>query len=410
MVATKPGIRGILARRDMRLLASSTLTNALGNGLYTVGSMLFFTRWDRLSVAQVGVGLTIAGVIGLIAAVPIGAACDRYGAKITFQALLALQGVAVIAFIFISGFWPFTGIAALNATGMKAGRAANNILIADLAGEDRVTARTFLRATNNLGLAAGSLLGGIALSINTRDAYGELLLADALTFILALFLLTGVTLPSKTRVSRAHREWAALRDLHYISLTAANGLMSLQYFVLTLGLPLWVADHTAAPKSIVAVLLAINTIMVAAGQMWAGRGVTGRSTAGTYLRRAGLVFLGSMALFGVAGRSPAPVAIGLLLLAVTIHTLAEMWQAAGAFEISFSHAPSHSIGMYQAVFNLGMSGAETLAPAIITAACLGLGFPGWILLGALFAFSGILMPLISSKAENADQQDVMEKA
>src|SRR5450756_1177265 len=203
----------------MRLLAASTLTNAVGNGLYTVGSMLFFTRWDRLSVTQVGVGLTIAGVIGLIAAVPIGAACDRYGAKITFQALLALQSVAVIAFIFTSGFWPFTGIATLNAIGMKAGRAANNTLIADLAEEARVTARTFLRATNNLGLAAGSLLGGIALSINTRDAYAGLLLADVLTFILALLLLTGVTPPRKTRVSRAHAGWAALRAVSYTHLT-----------------------------------------------------------------------------------------------------------------------------------------------------------------------------------------------
>lgn len=402
VAAPKPAIRGMLARRDMRLLTASTLTNALGNGLFTVGSLLFFTRWDRLSVTQVGLGLTIAGIVGLIAAVPVGAVCDRFGAKITFQGLLALQAAAVIAFILISGFWAFTGTAVLNAIGIKAGRAANNTLIADLANEARVTARSFLRATNNLGLAAGSLLGGIALSVNTRDAYAALLLGDALTFVIALLLLIGVTPAHITQVPRLHGEWGALRDQRYLILTAVNGVMSLQYFVLTLGLPLWVADHTTAPKSIVALLLAINTVMVALGQIRAGRGITDLSTAATYLRRAGLLFLASMTMFGLAGHAPGLSAVALLLLAVTGHTLAEMWQAAGAFEISFSLAPSHSIGMYQAVFNLGMSGAETLAPTIIAVVCLGLGFPGWALLGTLFAFSGMLIPLISGRTKPID--------
>lgn len=388
----------------MRLLAASTLTNALGDGLYIVGSILFFTRWDRLSVSQVGVGLTIAGIAGLAAAVPIGLACDKYGSKVTFQGLLALQGAAVLTFIFTTSFWPFAAIAALNATGLKAGRAANNTLIADLTQEARVTAQSFLRATNNLGLAAGSLLGGIALSLNTRESYAGLLVADALTFVVALLLLAGLSsVPSKAQPTRRHAGRAALQDRYYLALTVADGIMSLQYFIFILGLPIWVADHTAAPKFLIAILLAINTILVATGQIRAGRGVTNLSTAGIYLRRAGLVFIGSMALFGVAGHAPALVAVTLLLLAVITHTLAEMWQAAAEFEISFRLAPAHSIGMYQAVFNLGKSGAETLAPMIITTVCLGWGTRGWFLLGALFALSGAAMHAISSRAKYVRQ-------
>jgi hypothetical protein len=45
------------------------------------GSAVFVTRSVGLSAAQVGLGLTIAGAVGLGAGVPAGRAADRRGAR-----------------------------------------------------------------------------------------------------------------------------------------------------------------------------------------------------------------------------------------------------------------------------------------------------------------------------------------
>jgi predicted MFS family arabinose efflux permease len=50
---------------------------ALGEGTFMTGSAVFFTQIVGLSAAQVGLGLTIAGVAAFIAALPAGKMVDR---------------------------------------------------------------------------------------------------------------------------------------------------------------------------------------------------------------------------------------------------------------------------------------------------------------------------------------------
>ena len=62
-------------------LATQSLLFALGEGTFMTGSAVFFTQVVGLSAAQVGLGLTIAGVAAFIAALPAGKLVDRYGPK-----------------------------------------------------------------------------------------------------------------------------------------------------------------------------------------------------------------------------------------------------------------------------------------------------------------------------------------
>ena len=55
-----------------RVLALATLVNTMGNGLFLTGSVLFFTRVIGLSPAQVGLGLSAAGICGMVAGIPLG--------------------------------------------------------------------------------------------------------------------------------------------------------------------------------------------------------------------------------------------------------------------------------------------------------------------------------------------------
>src|SRR5687768_6787516 len=81
-------------------LSVQSLLFALGEGTFMTGSAVFFTQIVGLSAAQVGLGLTIAGVAAFLVAVPMGKLVDRFGPR-RMWALSALGQSSLFA------FWPF---------------------------------------------------------------------------------------------------------------------------------------------------------------------------------------------------------------------------------------------------------------------------------------------------------------
>ncbi|MEU7764202.1 hypothetical protein AB0B25_03650, partial [Nocardia sp. NPDC049190] len=72
----------------------------------------------------------------------------------------------------------------------------------------------------------------------------------------------------------------------------------------------------------------------------------------------------------------------------------------GGFEVSNSLAPPHAIGEYLGVFGTGLRLAETVGPVLLTGLCLGLGRPGWYIIGALLLVAGTLAPVTVRWAES----------
>ncbi|WP_305070406.1 MFS transporter [Micromonospora parastrephiae] len=61
----------------LRTLSLATLANTVGTGLWVTGAALYLTRVVGLSPTEVGLGLTLAGLVGLTASVPLGGLADR---------------------------------------------------------------------------------------------------------------------------------------------------------------------------------------------------------------------------------------------------------------------------------------------------------------------------------------------
>jgi dipeptide/tripeptide permease len=93
------------------------------------------------------------------------------------------------------------------------------------------------------------------------------------------------------------------------------------------------------------------------------------------------------------------VAVALLVAAVTVHTIGEIWQAAGGFELSFALAPAHAVGQYQGLFGMGLGLGTTIGPALLIALCIEWGAPGWWVVGGLFAATGLAVPAATRWAE-----------
>ncbi|WP_307061412.1 hypothetical protein [Streptomyces sp. B3I8] len=162
----------------------------------------------------------------------------------------------------------------------------------------------------------------------------------------------------------------ALRDRPYLALTVLDGIMAIQFKVLTVAIPLWLVTHTEAPHWLISGTMLLNTLLVIAFQIRAGRNIDNPSAGATAYRRSGVAFLLACALISMSAGVPSWAAATLLPAAVAVHTIGELWHSAAGFEVSFALAPQHATGQYLGVFGLGAGLAEAVGPALLISLCI----------------------------------------
>ncbi|WP_330309195.1 MULTISPECIES: MFS transporter [unclassified Streptomyces] len=374
-----------------RVIAASNFVYTVGSGLYLTAGVLYFTQSVHLPAGQVGLGLGIAGLVSLAVGIVVGHLADTRGARGVYAATLVVQALATAGFVLVDSFWTFV-LAVCAATGAKAaGLAARSPIIRRYGGDRPQEFRAHLRSVTNIGISLGALLAGWVVQVGTHTAYQLLVVGNAIGFAASaavLVLLPPVT-PGPTV---GGPRWIALRDRPYLLITALDGIMAIQFKVLTVAVPLWLVAATTAPPWLISGTMLINTVIVVAFQVRAGRSIDSPLTGGAAYRRSGVAFLVSCSLISLSAGAPAWAAATLLMTAVVIHTVGELWHSAGGFEVSFALAPEHATGQYLGVFGLGAGLAEALGPGLLIALCITWGRPGWYVVGALFALTGLAAP------------------
>jgi hypothetical protein len=382
-------------------MSLSTLVNTVGMGLFLSAGTIFLIRSAGLSPAAAGVGLTVGSLIGFGAGVFVGDQADRRGAREVVIAAMLVEAVASAGLLLVHNVWTLILVATVAAVGRAGSGSARGAMIGVLAEPGKGAAlRTYLRAVTNVGLAVGMLGSAVVLAVDSRTAYVILVLTDAATFLLAAAVLARLPHLPPTRAAEAAadgRRWLALRDRRYLGFTVASSVASLQYWVLVQALPVWIVLRTAAPRSMAALVLFVAAVTVAVTQIPATRSIDGPRTAARLLARSGPLFLVAWILMGVASGPPAWVTVALLLIAVLVHSLAEVWQAGGTFELSFALARPEAQGQYQGVIGLGHGFIEAVAPVIVITLCIDAGLVGWVALGLIVTVAGFLCALIERR-------------
>ncbi|WP_372444893.1 MFS transporter [Streptomyces coffeae] len=307
--------------------------------------------------------------------------------------LLALATSASVAsFLAIRSFWPFLVAACCYAVAQSGLGAARQALLAGLvAPGERTGVLAHVQSTVNAGLAVGAGLGGIALYSGTRCGFLTVFAVDAVSFLAGALVLRR--LPAVTPVSLARGPaLAVLRDRPFTLITLLNAVLLLRMPLLSLGIPLWISEHTQAPEWLVSALFLLNTLAVAAFQVRAARGVTSMGTAVSAVRRSGWILLLSCVVFAVSAAGvPVWVVASVLLAGAVLHVVGEMLHSAGSWQIAFGLAPDGRVGEYQGFFGTGLTVARTAGPLLLTALLVTWGVPGWLLLGGLFVAASYAM-------------------
>jgi MFS transporter len=385
--------------RQRRILAAAALVDSLGDGLYLAGSALFFTRGLGLSVAETGIGLSVAGILGLAAGAELGRLADRLGPRDIFIALMVIQTLAVGSYVLVTDVAALIVAATVASVCRQGAQAARGGLIGQLGGQDAAGLRAYLHAVINVGIAGGAALAGLAIARDSHSAYVALMLADALTFTVAAAITMLLPRVPVTDRDPSLDKRLALADRRFMALTALSVIISLQFVVSGYLLPLWVVFHTAAPRWLASPLLLLNTAAIVLLQVRVSGRYKGLDRAAGAYRIAGVLLAVACILFGAASYGHSrPLAITLLLAAMLVASAAELYSLAGAFGVSYGLAPAYAIGEYQGVWNLGFGLSVAVGPALLTLVCLRGGAAGWAALGLTMAAAGVIIRLIAARA------------
>jgi len=383
----------------LRLLSVSTLVNTFGNGLFYTSAALFYTRSIGLSPSQVGVGLTVAGLLSLLVGIPAGHLADLRGAREVLMALLVAQGLALASMALVHSLGVFVVVVTAFACLDKANNAVRQGLVARaLPADQRVSGRAYLRSLTNLGIGAGSVFAGFAIAADTRAAYLSLIFGDAVTYVLAA--VATARLPATAHADRrtGGRMLVAVRDRPFLAVTLVNAALSTHFAILEIGVPLWVDRRTSAPTWMVAVLFLVNTTCCVLFQVRASRGAVDVATAAVVMRRGALLLAASYLVFAASAGRSTPVAVVVLVVATLVNVAGELEQSAGSWGLGFGLARETAQSQYQGLYSTGFAVSSMLGPVLVTQTAIAHGTAGWVLLAVLFGGVGVVAVPVSAWA------------
>jgi len=404
----KLSLRLPLGSPASRLLAVVAMIDSIGTGLFLAGAAIFYIRFTGLTGSEVGIGLSIAGGVGFATTVPVGILADRVGARGTLVSMQLWRCLAVIGLLFVSDPLSFAAAASMLAIGDCAAPSLTQAVVGEVVGDDgRVQTLAMLRSTRNLGFSLGAILAAPLVASGSPTAFRMVMLGDGASFLVAALILSRV--PITRAVARARRTpflttLMSFRDWRYGLVAALDSVLTLHATILTFGIPLWLIRATKAPVGLVPVLLLINTAMAVVLQVpLSRRAVTARGAVSA-LRLAGVMLAGCAVAMALAGRVGLAGAVSGLVLGTVLMSLGEIWQSAGAWEVSYRYAAPGHQAQSLAVFSLGIAAQEVYGPVLITAVVIGAGTAGWLSLAALFGVVTLVIGPASNGLERASRR------
>lgn len=386
------------------------LMDRTGSGVWGASAVLYFTFVAGLDARQLGLLLGAAGVAGIAGSPLAGRLADRFPVRPLLIGCHLLRLGTLCLLLVCTGLHLLLPVVAVTHLGDRAAKTLEMLFATRVAGERRSTYQALSRSAANAGYALGAGIAAIGLAVGTAAAYRSLILADALSFLVAAALVwrTGEPRGGGSVVARYGGPDAASdpvgggvgdsagrpaesptrspwRDRGYLLFVLLDVPMNLDDSILGVGLPLWLVSRTAAPHAVVPVFLVINTVLVVVLQVRVSARVTEpRQAAGAVLLYGLTMFASCIVLATATGGGPWAAAAAMLAAAVLV-TAAELMRSVSSWELAVSLAPRRARASYLGVAGMSQSVQKSAGPLLLTGAVLTAGPAGWLVLGAAVA-------------------------
>jgi MFS family permease len=370
-------------------LSVQSLLFALGEGTFMTGSAVFFTQIVGLSAAQIGLGLTIAGIAAFVAALPMGKLVDRFGPKRMWAVSASGQAAMFTLWPFITGFEGYVGMAVgMEVIGALGGAAYGAYTIDVLPADERVTSRAYLYSALNVGFTLGSMLGGIALAFHSNDVLHTLPWFTALVFLVNAVAIGRLPKAAHDERSPGDRKVkipgpGPLRNLGWLITTFVVGVFWTNQVLLNVVIPLWLVEKTDAPRVLLAFLFGTNTVMCIFLPMVTSRGIKDVPTALRAVRISSVFFVVSCIIMLATHDTVGWVTIALVWLGHVTVTGAELYLSAASWSFEAELMDPRQRGAYQGAAELSGTLGKVWAPALYTFLAMNWGGGGWLLIAAI---------------------------
>ena len=392
----------------VRRLSGQSVLSAFGDGVFLTGSAVFFTQIVGLSAAQVGLGLSIAGLVTFLLAVPLGKLSDRYGAKRVWAVASLVEALLYLAWLAVGGLLTFIAMMIVLENVTSASRSARNAYRFDVfPREERVSSNAYFRAARNVGYTLGALLAGIALATDDDHVIHAVPLATAALLILNATLVSRLPsvahhaeeAPLEEALEDAGDRRSALRNKGYVAMAVCGGILGTHQVLLNVVIPLWLVEETDAPRVLLAWLFGTNTVMAVLLQVAAARGVTTVADSLRAQRRGAFFFMLSCGIVLVTHDTVGWVTIALVWIGHVTVTGAELFQSAGEWGLQAELSDPARRGEYQGVSQLGYTLGTVWAPAAYTFLAMEWGTPGWFVIAGIVLVAAVLIHPAARAAE-----------
>lgn len=401
----EPGLVAQLRRppggRDARIMLLAQFLDRAGTGVWAAACVLYFTFVIGLDAGQVGLLLGASGVAGIAGSPLAGHLADRFPVRSLLIGAHLLRLVTLCLLLVVTDFALLLCVVAVTHLGDRAAKTLEMLFATRVAGERRATYQALSRSSANAGYALGAGLAAIGLAVGTRGAYHVLILANALSFLVAAALVWRtreprgrglVAAPSPVPAAATATEAPApagrrspWRDRGYLRFVLLDIPMNLDDSILGLGIPLWLVSRTSAPHELIPAFLVINTVLVVVLQLRVSAKVRDARGATGAVALYGLTTLLCCGLLAAATGRGAWAASAALLAAAVLATAAELMRSVSSWELAVSLAPRAARASYLGVAGMAQSVQKSAGPLLLTGAVMAAGPAGWLALGTAVA-------------------------
>jgi MFS family permease len=370
--------RSLLARLDpdlprpVWLLQVGGLLNFFGNGIVFPFLVIYLHDVRGFSLSTSGLVVAVSSAAQLIAGVAAGPIIDRVGPRLTLTVGLVMQAIGFGLFPLVRQPWHAFVLIALEGAGSAGFWPSQSTLMSRLVSDARRHAAFALqRATMNLGIGLGGVVGGLIASVERPESFTVLFAIDAVTFLgyigAVAFIPEGPSertedsAPSTYAAVLRHRTFMALWTLNFVFVAAGIAMFNL--------LPPFVRDHAGVSEREIGFFFLVNTLVIVLVQLPLAHWIEGRRRMRALALMPVMFAVSWLIVDGVGYWLTATTAFLVLLVAAVILGVAECFHGPAHIALVADIGPPHLRGRYFAVHSLSWGLAGTVGPAL----------GGWIL-------------------------------